>query len=192
MTFADSIRTCFRKFFTFSGRATRSEYWQFVLFVLLVSAVVSIVDAAVWGPTVSEVTRASRDASGSVQTTVNTRVEYGNGPFASVWSLLTLVPLLAAGWRRLHDTGRPGWYLLLPWFVLFAVVLGLFAAMGVFSGGWSTAESALIEAERLGAGILIVGVFTPFILFILLLVFLCQKSQPGPNRFGPDPHGPST
>ena len=35
MTFTQSVRTCFRKYVTFSGRATRPEYWYFVLFIIL-------------------------------------------------------------------------------------------------------------------------------------------------------------
>lgn len=42
MTFGESIRTCFSKYATFDGRATRSEYWWFFLFTFLVSAALSI------------------------------------------------------------------------------------------------------------------------------------------------------
>jgi uncharacterized membrane protein YhaH (DUF805 family) len=188
MTFTDSIQTCFRKFVTFSGRAGRAEYWWFVLFVFLVSAALSVVDAMIWGPYVSEVTRATRDASGAIQTTISTRQEYGNGPFASLWGLVSLLPLLAAGWRRLHDTGRPGWVLFLPWIIMLAVVLGMFAAMGASSGAWSTAETGLIQAENFGVGKIFLSVLAIFIPFIALFVFLCQKSQPGTNRFGPNPY----
>lgn len=43
MTFGESIRTCFSKYATFEGRATRSEFWWFFLFTFLVSAATGIV-----------------------------------------------------------------------------------------------------------------------------------------------------
>ncbi len=43
MTFQESVKTCFSKYADFTGRATRSEYWWFVLFVVLVSAATSLV-----------------------------------------------------------------------------------------------------------------------------------------------------
>ncbi len=75
MTFGESIKTCFSKYADFSGRATRSEFWWWALFVILASAAIGIV---------SEV------ASG-------------------VFSLAVLLPYLAVGARRLHDTDRSGW-----------------------------------------------------------------------------------
>lgn len=49
MTFGESISTCFSKYATFDGRATRSEYWWFFLFTFLVSAALSIVSEALSG-----------------------------------------------------------------------------------------------------------------------------------------------
>ncbi|MCD6026504.1 MAG: Integral rane protein [Solimicrobium sp.] len=46
MTFIESIRTCFTKYTDFNGRATRSEYWWFVLFTVLVTTVLDIVDSS--------------------------------------------------------------------------------------------------------------------------------------------------
>lgn len=79
MTFGESISTCFSKYATFDGRATRSEYWWFALFTVLASAILGTI---------------SETASG-------------------VFSLAVLLPSLAVGARRLHDTNRSGWFLLL-------------------------------------------------------------------------------
>ena len=49
MTFKEAVRTCFSKYITFSGRASRSEYWYFVLFVILGSIVCNIVDTILFG-----------------------------------------------------------------------------------------------------------------------------------------------
>ncbi|MHB1428367.1 MAG: DUF805 domain-containing protein [Rhodocyclaceae bacterium] len=95
MTFGESIRTCFTKYATFDGRASRSEFWWFVLFTFLASAAASLI---------------SDSLSGLV-------------------SLTTLLPSLAVGARRLHDTNRSGWYLLL-WLVPLVgwIVLVIWAA----------------------------------------------------------------
>ncbi len=49
MTFGESIRTCFSKYATFDGRATRSEYWWFVLFTFLVTAALGMVSETLSG-----------------------------------------------------------------------------------------------------------------------------------------------
>lgn len=79
MTFQESIQVCFNKYVDFSGRASRSEYWWFALFVFLGSLVL-----------------------GMVSTWLNV-----------IFLLATLLPQLAAASRRLHDTGRSGWWQLI-------------------------------------------------------------------------------
>jgi uncharacterized membrane protein YhaH (DUF805 family) len=49
MTFQESITTCFRKYADFSGRASRSEYWWFMLFCILASAACSLVSETLGG-----------------------------------------------------------------------------------------------------------------------------------------------
>ncbi|MFF5297537.1 DUF805 domain-containing protein [Paractinoplanes globisporus] len=93
MSFQDAVRTCLqRKYADFHGRARRSEYWFFVLFSAIVSIVGGILDAIFgfrgWA--------------------------YGStGPIQSLLQLALLLPTLAVGARRLHDTGRSGWWLLI-------------------------------------------------------------------------------
>ena len=90
MSFTDSVTVCLRKYADFSGRARRSELWYFVLFLLLLDLGLSVVDAAFgmdWGS--------------------------GFGPLSTIAGLALLVPSLSVGARRLHDTGRSGWWQLL-------------------------------------------------------------------------------
>jgi uncharacterized membrane protein YhaH (DUF805 family) len=83
-------------------------------------------------------------------------------------------------WRRLHDAGRPGWFALAPY------------GAGVVSGLLLVALAASVEP---GAGppslaLRIVGpaaALATLASFVLLFVWLVSKSQPGPNRFGPEP-----
>lgn len=69
----------------FTGRARRKEYWMFVLVSAIISILLAIVEALI-----------------------------GVDDFITgLYSLLVLLPTLAVGVRRLHDTGRSGWWLLI-------------------------------------------------------------------------------
>ena len=96
MNLTQSISTCMRKYVTFSGRATRSEFWWFFLFCMLVGLLGSVIDAAL-----------GLDAAIG-----------GNGVFTTLIQLATFLPSIAVGSRRLHDTNRSGWWQLL-WIVVF-------------------------------------------------------------------------
>jgi uncharacterized membrane protein YhaH (DUF805 family) len=84
MGFADAIRSVFSKYVVFSGRARRSEFWWFFLFAVIVYIVVGIIDAAI-----------------------------GSSILGLIVSLALLLPSLAVNVRRLHDTGRSGWWILI-------------------------------------------------------------------------------
>lgn len=99
--------TVIKKYAVFSGRARRKEYWYFVLFNILISIGLSFVDAMVG--------------------TVN--AETGYGLLGAVYSLAILIPSLAVLVRRLHDTDRSGWWILIGlipvigWIVLLVFVV---------------------------------------------------------------------
>ena len=105
MTLGESIESCFRNYVTFRGRASRSEYWYFVLFLVLVGIGLGMVDAYIGadGPDYG-----GHDGYGG----------YGGGPqsfglFGSLFTLATFLPALAVAVRRLHDIDFRGWWLLL-------------------------------------------------------------------------------
>lgn len=87
MTFQDSIKVCFTKYAEFSGTASRSEYWWFMLFLFIVGLVLSAIGPVVSGlftlgtlvPSISAATRRLHDTQRS-----------------GWWQLLVLVPVL--GW----------------------------------------------------------------------------------------------
>jgi len=112
-----------KKYATFEGRARRSEYWYFALFYFLVIFVLAIVDG--------------------VTGTLNEEV--GIGLLSGLFVLATFVPTIAVTVRRLHDTDRSGWWVLLE--------------------------------------------FLPIVGALVVLVFMVLDSQPGANRFGPNPKG---
>lgn len=106
MGFADAIRTCLGKYATFSGRASRSEYWWFYLFLIILSFVAGILDALLFG---------YDPATGATLPVITLIV-----------GLAMLLPSLAAVVRRLHDTDRSGWWYLLVLTVVGVIVLIVF------------------------------------------------------------------
>lgn len=87
-----------KKYATFSGRASRSEYWWMAVVSVLVSVVISIIGLATSGFDVTE---------------MNARVTGPEDILNGLWGLATLIPSLALAVRRLHDTDRSGWWILL-------------------------------------------------------------------------------
>ena len=78
--------TVLKKYAVFSGRARRAEYWYFVLFNIIVSIILSIVSSII------------HDKAGIIST---------------IYMLAVIIPSLAVGARRLHDTGKSGWWQLI-------------------------------------------------------------------------------
>lgn len=151
--FAEAIRLGFRNYFRFSGRAQRAEYWWFVLFGFLGQLVLTVPDAIFFGLDV-----VADDVS----------------PFASLFALIVFIPTLSAGWRRMHDVGRSGLWLLLPYATLIWMVAGL-AVMG-------------FEGEGVAALVVVLsGLVAFFVSLVFVIVQLATDSDPEPNRYGPSP-----
>lgn len=82
----------------FSGRASRSEYWYFVLFNIIISVVLGMI----------EVTLGLGDEDGGLLT--------------GIYSLVLLVPSVAVAVRRIHDSDKSGWWILLPFYNLYLLI----------------------------------------------------------------------
>lgn len=147
--FGEAVSVCFSKYASFSGRASRSEYWYFVLFNFLVGLVTGVLDVTIFG------------------------LENELSPINTVASLVLFLPSLAAGVRRLHDTNRSGWWY--GWFFIALVGISVVIGVMVASNPYAV-DDAIGLFAILGIGGLIYG--------IVLLVFMCQRGDPGPNRFG--------
>jgi uncharacterized membrane protein YhaH (DUF805 family) len=101
MSFGEAIRDGFTKYATFSGRSSRSAYWWWILFYVLVFIGASILDAAA-----------------------------GTAVIAILVWLGFFLPNLAVLVRRLHDTDRSGWWVLIGLIPLIgAIVLIVFACL---------------------------------------------------------------
>lgn len=97
MSFGEAIRSGFDNYANFSGRASRSAYWWWALFNFLVSLAAQILDRALGlGPVGADTTYGLRA-----------------GVITGLLGLALLLPSLAVGVRRLHDTDRSGWWILI-------------------------------------------------------------------------------
>ncbi len=83
-----------KKYAVFSGRARRMEYWYFMLFNIIIAAVLSWIDNLV-----------------------------GTYVLSGLYSLAVLLPEIGVGVRRLHDTGRSGWWLLIGLIPLIGTII---------------------------------------------------------------------
>ena len=97
MTMGEAVRSVLGQYATFSGRASRSEYWWWFLVVFLLNILLNIVDGSVVAPLL-----------GLKSTDV-----YASHPTAMLAALVLFLPNLAVAVRRLHDRDRSGWWLLL-------------------------------------------------------------------------------
>ena len=84
MDFAQAVRSGFKNYVGFDGRASRSEYWFWALFSIVATMVAAVMDSVV-----------------------------GLGFFSTVVTLGLFLPSIAVAFRRFHDMDRTAWWLLL-------------------------------------------------------------------------------
>jgi uncharacterized membrane protein YhaH (DUF805 family) len=137
-----------KKYADFAGRARRKEYWSFVLLYVVLFAAASLVDRFA----------GLRGMVGPY------------GPLTALVLLALAVPAIAVGIRRLHDTGRSGWWLMAAYGPL--ILSTLLSLAGIVQP-----MLAMLLLLLAGAG------------SILLIVFLVMEGTQGPNAYGPDPKG---
>lgn len=84
-----------KKYAVFSGRACRTEYWMFFLFNFTITLALGLVAG----------------------------ILKGAGVLSALYSLAVLLPNIAVSFRRLHDTGRSGWWLLISFIPLIGAII---------------------------------------------------------------------
>jgi len=168
MSFGEAVKTCLSKFFTFKGRARRSEFWWFILFTLCVSWAFSFAGMVV--PFLSYI--------------------------GTVITLVLDIPIMAALTRRLHDTRHSGWWVVIL-ATLYIAVLGMMCYLiapyiGQLVESSSQAELAEILVNSIQAngsisGAMIGCSWALMIVSIITLVFTVRDSQRDTNRYGSSP-----
>lgn len=90
-----------RKYAVFNGRAQRKEYWYFVLFNIIITLVLQIIDGAIG----------------------SSSAESGTGLLGGLYMLAVLLPGIGVSIRRLHDTSRSGWWMLMALIPLIGIIV---------------------------------------------------------------------
>ena len=145
-------RPILEKYADFTGRASRPELWWFVLGLVIAFVVARIIETVVG---------------------LGYLFAGSYGPLTSLLWLATIVPAVAVGVRRLHDTNRSGFWILLwlvPW-GLTILVRFMYAGAGVY---------AMMGMMGLIGFISLIGL-------VVLIVFYCLPGTPGDNQYGPPP-----
>jgi uncharacterized membrane protein YhaH (DUF805 family) len=150
MTPVDWAKRPIEKYANFTGRASRPEYWWYVLALCIAYLVLHIVESIVGVD----------------------HMFFTYGPLTLLLMLGTLVPSIAVGIRRLHDTDRPGWWLLIA-----LVPYGLMALAGLMALVGGGFFGLLAMMGLIGIVAMIGG--------IVLLIFMVLPGTLGDNRFGP-------
>ena len=164
-----AVKAGFRNYAAFSGRATRAEYWWWMLFI------------TVGGP-VSDLVLFALTASFGRPAGLTEFAFL----FTPLFALATLLPTFAVTSRRLHDIGKSGWWQLawhtawaLTWMIAALVFLIAFIAYNVYLPPFLPAAAVTFLPAL--AVTLCVGIWA--------IIWLAKPGQPGANDFGPDPGG---
>ena len=103
MGFIEALEALIKKAFNFSDRASRSEFWFGVLWIVIILVIAQFLDVMLF------------------------KVKFTDPkaffPLYTVFALLLLIPNISVIARRLHDTNRSGWWLLLVFTVIGAIPL---------------------------------------------------------------------
>lgn len=158
MDFIYAIDACFRKYFTFGGRAVRFEFWCWVLFTIFAYLALSILEFIYFGAYFGA-------------------KNFGDGSIGSIFLFLVTLPSFSVACRRLHDTGRSGWW-------IGGAILAFYIFVGSFAYAELTIGSGNFTRLSLMVSLLLLSVLA---YLVLLVIFWCQKSQYGPNKYGENP-----
>ncbi|MDU2417283.1 DUF805 domain-containing protein [Negativicoccus succinicivorans] len=108
ITFKRAFERCVReKYVTFSGRASRSEYWKFTLIYVIILFVAQALDAGLFPNTIDD---------GGM----------GGGTITTIVTILLFLPAFTAQIRRLHDIGKSGWWILWEFLPLIGTLVLLY------------------------------------------------------------------
>ncbi len=181
------------KYADFNGRARRSEFWLWVLFRYIVGGVIgAFAGSAMFSNFSSLMADPHQDPQVFMQHYMSSMGMIM--PLVQLVNLGLLVPSIAVGVRRLHDTGRSGWWWCLPIAAGIAAVI-LFVILGgaqIFSVAGHADHMSDAEGAKFAlglAGTIFLCALVVLVAEIVMLVFYVTEGERRANRFGPDPKG---
>jgi uncharacterized membrane protein YhaH (DUF805 family) len=163
MSFVGAIQSGFRNYVNFRGKASRSEFWYWVLFVVLIGLVVSTIESVIWPADELQGDWMQDLSNISAQPT----------PLSNILSIALFLPNLAVTARRFHDAGFSGKWLLLQ---LVPLGYGIFAGAGAVVVLNSAAPGMLTRDELLSLIFLVLPIFA--LLLAVMVIFLVMALRP--------------
>jgi len=165
-----ALRTCLIcKFASFTGRASRSEFWWFFLLMMAMGTVCLLLDSLLFPRR-----RGPFEPFGSLAS---------ENYLLWIFTLIALVPILAAAWRRLHDSGRAAWWLLLQPVVMFGLLF-LANESGPYLYGTIDGD----PFDGFYQSVVSITFYAALLSPLIVPLLLSLPSQPGPNKYGPNLH----
>ena len=163
---------CLKQYADFNGRARRSEYWWFTLINFIITMVLLIC----WMVPLVKMAIHSEDMPDEWELL---RVMFSN-PFIYIYSiyyLAVLIPSLAVTVRRLHDIGKSGFWV----FLSIGSSLLVTISRGIHGTTMASTTIALMTVIN----------FIALVIAVIFLVWMFTDSQPGENKWGPNPKEPT-
>jgi uncharacterized membrane protein YhaH (DUF805 family) len=159
-----------KKYAVFKGRASRREYWMFILFYFIFSVVAQILDA---------IFKTNRLISYNLPIYV-LRIGNSQGLLTLLYSLILLIPSVAVTVRRLHDIGKSGW-----WALVFALISGIPIILASILIGSIEYKGGTISR---GINLLItLAMLISLASVVWFIVWLALPGDPNENAYGPVP-----
>ena len=165
MSFVDAVAAGFKNYFNFKGRASRSEFWYWVLFTVLLGIVLGTLESIIWpAPMMSADWMQNLDLTFSQPT-----------PLSNASSLLLLIPNLSVTARRFHDAGFSAKWLLLQ---LIPLAYGIFAFIGAVVVIMNAEGREFNSQDLMAIIFLAIPIFALFmVIFVIYLVFSLKPSR---------------
>lgn len=160
MTFVDAVKSGFQNALKFSGRSRRPEYWWFFLFVFAGAFVVGLVELLIFGQ--------------------------GRVVLTRIFQIVVFLPFLAVAWRRLQDTGKPGWWVLVPSAIVIvsALIAGSMSRQ-IMGRMVHMGETPMMTGAQ--PGLIVILLLAQILAGIVIIWWMSRPSQKGANAYGPEP-----
>lgn len=127
-TFGQAVKSCFNQYCGFKGRASRAEFWWFTLFTYIVGFVLGFVDGLLF--------------------TSTENAFFALLGFSGLFWLGVFLPALAVTARRLHDTDKSGWWMLLYLTIIGGIVVFIFTLLRGNEGSNKYGEDPYAVANK--------------------------------------------
>jgi uncharacterized membrane protein YhaH (DUF805 family) len=163
MSFTSAVAAGFKNYFNFKGRASRSEFWYWVLFTLLLSLVLGTIESMLFPPA-----QTTGDWMQDIEALSRQQT-----PLTNAASLLLLIPNLSVTARRFHDAGFSAKWLFLQ---LIPVAYGIFAGIGVVSVIMAAGGEELSYEALMSLIFLILPILALFL--AVLVIYLVMALRP--------------